>query len=125
MQRPVEFAVELNWPSVLDPLPAELEARRDHDRLPLVGVGEDLEKQPHPVGARRLETEAVDHGELGPPDERGLAVEPSFVAGASQAHEGVAVKKHTSSPLLQVRAYSVEVIWALLVLTSPMGTRPS
>ena len=67
--------------------PAELEVRRDHDRLPFIRVGEHLEEQPRPVGIEGQEAELVDHEKSGPPDERGLAIEPPVVAGAAQAHD--------------------------------------
>ena len=35
-----------------DPPPAELQVRGDYHRLPLVGVGEDLEQQPRPARCR-------------------------------------------------------------------------
>ena len=40
--------------------PAELQVRDDHHRLPLVGVGEDLEEEPRPVRVEREEPEFVD-----------------------------------------------------------------
>ena len=42
--------------------PAELEVRRDHHRLGLIGVGEDLEDQTGAVGVQRQEPELVDDG---------------------------------------------------------------
>ena len=64
----------------------ELQVRRDHHRLALVGVGEDLEHEPRPVGIERQEAEFVDDEQGRAADLRGLAVEPSFVAGAAKAH---------------------------------------
>lgn len=64
----------------------ELQVRRDHHRLALVGVGEDLEHEPRPVGIKRQEAEFVDDEQGRAADLRGLAVEPSFVAGAAKAH---------------------------------------
>ena len=42
--------------------PAELEVRRDHHRLGLIGVCEDLEDQTGAVGVQRQEPELVDDG---------------------------------------------------------------
>ena len=43
-----------------DPPPAELQVRGDYHRLPLVGVGEDLEQQPRPARRRPGEPEPLD-----------------------------------------------------------------
>lgn len=63
----VGLPAELDEPSVVDdavydgghlvvaerrPPPAELQVRGDHHRLPLVGVGEDLEEGPRAVSRR-------------------------------------------------------------------------
>lgn len=64
----------------------ELQVRRDHHRLALVGVGEDLEHEPRPVGIERQEAQLVDDEQGRAADLRGLAVEPSLVAGAAKAH---------------------------------------
>ena len=62
--------------------PAELQVRGDDHRLPLVGVGEHLEEQPHAVGVQRQEAELVDGEQPRAADERGLAVEAPLVAGS-------------------------------------------
>lgn len=64
----------------------ELQVRRDHHRLALVGVGEDLEHEPRPVGIERQEALLVDDEQGRAADLRHLPVEPSLVAGAAQAH---------------------------------------
>ena len=66
--------------------PGELEVGREHDRLRLVGLGDHLEEQPRPVGVEREEAQLVYDQELGPAELGELAVEPSVVAGAAQAH---------------------------------------
>jgi len=57
------------WPSLkTGSPPAELEVRRDHHRLGLVGVGEDPEDQPSAVGVQRQGPELVDDGRAGAAD---------------------------------------------------------
>lgn len=88
MSNPVGLALELyeravvhdavnhggGHPVVAEDLPpaAELKVGRDHHRLPLVGVGEDLEQQPGAVGVQRQEPQLVDDQQPGPDDLRGL-----------------------------------------------------
>ena len=67
--------------------PAELQVRCCDHRLPLVGVGEHLEEQPRAIGVQRQEAELVDDERPRAADERGLAVEAPFVAGAPQPHD--------------------------------------
>ena len=81
----VGLATELDEPPVVDdavdhggghpavpehrPLPAEPRVRGDRRRLPLVGVGKDLEQQPRPARRRPGEPELADEpprGEHGP-----------------------------------------------------------
>ena len=45
--------------------PAELKVRGDYYRLPLVGVGEDLEQQPRPARRRPGEPELADESPRG------------------------------------------------------------
>ena len=103
MPHAVGLAAELDEPAVVDYAvdygrrhlvvaedrapPAELEVRRDHHRLGLVGVGEDLEDQPGAVGVQRQEPELVDDEQAGAADLRGLPVEPALVAGPPQPRD--------------------------------------
>lgn len=47
------------------PPPAELQVRDDCNRLPLVGIGEDLEEKPRPARVEREEPELVDDEQTG------------------------------------------------------------
>ena len=92
----VGFAPELNEPSMVRNLvdrggghlvlaehqssPVELEVRCDNDRLPLVGVGENLK-----VGVERQEVGLVDPEQAGSLAKRGLVVEISIIASAGRA----------------------------------------
>ena len=84
---------------------AELWVCGDHRQLPLVGVGEDLEEQPHPVCVEREKPELVDDEQTTPADERGLPVEFPVVAGAPQAHHerGRHEETHLEPPLARQR----------------------
>ena len=98
----VRLAPELDEPAVVDdavddrrrhlvvpeyrPPAGELQVRGDHDRLPLVGVGEDLEHEARPVGVERQEAELIDDEQGRAADLRHLPVDPALVAGAAQAH---------------------------------------
>lgn len=66
--------------------PRELEVGGDHDGLPLVGVGEDLEQQAAAVGVQRQEPEVVDDEQPRPADLGRFMVEPALVARLPQAH---------------------------------------
>lgn len=107
-------------------LPAELEVRRDHHRLGLVGVGEDLEDQPGAVGVQRQEPELVDDEQAGVADLRGLpSSRPSSRVLLSLETRAEAVKKRASSLLSHTSAHSAEAMCVFPVLTSPMSTRSS
>lgn len=102
MAHAVRLAPELDEPAVVDdavddrrrhlvvpeyrPPAGELQVRGDHDRLPLVGVGEDLEHEARPVGVERQEAELIDDEQGRAADLRHLPVDPALVAGAAQAH---------------------------------------
>lgn len=63
----------------------ELEVRGDHEGLPLVALGYDLEEQPRPVGVEGEEAELVYPQDVGLRELGELAVERPRIARASGA----------------------------------------
>ena len=69
------------------PPPAELQVGGYHERLPLVGLRDDLEEQPRAVHVERQEAELVDPEQLRPRELGELAVERPAVTRPPEPHD--------------------------------------